>query len=476
MKSGTWWVTLAVVAAFTCLPGDARSQHSPPGFPHRDVPLQTGADGRTQSDVFQLATDEGSSRVRLYVRDRNVSTVRGPYDRVCVESVENRAVPRLTLSLVGAPPDAAGLRSGDGRPAIAQCILVQTAAAYRVWWDGPPATAGSSPAWTRPPVFETLEPMANQEDVALERNLNRVIASLPLDGVCVAVTVLRAPFSAASGTIGSPLWARGLASVSMIVNTSPWMSRDDPYQRAREIVGDRGWYQPRPVPFSFDDGETGAFVHPVQTAFAPFDDIQNIVNNHRLDPRLDQYTQYHGAGCYGDPIRYRVRGIDETQVYGFMHVVMVAPLWIEYSESSGSVRRFWEAKNNEYMLHEMVHVHDHLEALNQVVFQTKGNVDHMQQLMAANAYPPQAFRYGLPIDRSLSGDLASFFGQKGESVQRAVTMSVNDFHRALERRDGPGGQVVVMTTDLQPAGPAYIGEETELRRALEDFRRWYNGG
>ncbi|MDP3370940.1 MAG: hypothetical protein Q8M32_13980 [Brevundimonas sp.] len=330
-------------------------------------------------------------------------------------------------------------------------------------------------------MFETLESMTNQDDAAaVGHNLNRIIASLPLDGVCTAVSVVRSPFNAASGTIGSPLWARSFASLSMMINDSPWLSGDDPYghssQLASQIVGDRGWYRPRRLQYSFDDGETGAFVHPVQTAFAPIEYLRNIVNNHKIDPELIQVTQYYKADCHGEPIRYRVRGVDETLVYGFMHVVMVVPYWIEYSESSGAVRRFWEIKHNEYMLHEMVHVHDHLAALNQVVFQTKGNVDHIQQLMAANALPPQAFHYGLPIDRSLSGDLRSFFGQKGESVQRAVTMSVNIFHRALDRRDGSDGRVVRLTTDLQPEGPGHIGEEAELRRALEEFRRWYWGG
>lgn len=90
IRPGMWIGLLVAVVASTSAVTDAASQSGgraySPGFAYRDVALTTGSDGQTQSEVFQV----GSLSVRMFVRDRNVATARGPHDRVCVTSSLDR--------------------------------------------------------------------------------------------------------------------------------------------------------------------------------------------------------------------------------------------------------------------------------------------------------------------------------------------------------------------------------------------------
>lgn len=462
IRPGMWIGLLVAVVASTSAVTDAASQSGgraySPGFAYRDVALTTGSDGQTQSEVFQV----GSLSVRMFVRDRNVATARGPHDRVCVTSSLDRIgfsdpVPQLALSLVGARPDAglsATLWTGDFDAVTIECALVPTASAYRMWWRGTPAGNVDWPAWTRPAVFETLEPMTDQNASGpLARNLERIINALQLDGVCAAVTVLRAPFLATEGTIGSPLWSRSISGVSSMVNASPWTRQSDSSQRHDEIMNDEGWYRARLISPGLSDSD--AFVHPVQTAFLPREGLERVLNEHPLNPQLSSVAQLEYAQCHGEPIEYLVRGSGKLELYGFYHLVMVVPYLSNYSQISADLQEYWQSKNNEYMTHELIHVYDYLDGLNETVFQTKGALEYT---MSPQGGSPPRFR----------------FSRIEQALVSLASLSVNDFHHALYRQTGPDGQVT-RNTDLSPAGPAYIGDFNVLRRAQEEFERWLRG-
>lgn len=472
MNYRAWWVLLVTATAFVGAATEARSQHSSrfgrDGV-HRDVALGTGADGRTESEVFQIVSENHAASVRLYVRDRDVSTSRGPHDRVCVESVDDRPSPPLALTLVGAPLDVSqGLWSDDQGAQRVRCRLLPASDSYRVWWQGAPgANAVGWPGWTRPPVFDTFEPMTDQDDgAAIERNVQRIMASLPLDGVCTITTVVRPPFHAADGTIGQARWSRPMATVAMMINDAHWL-RPDPYQARLDVVRGRGAYRPRPIPANLYEAD--AYVLPIQMAFTTVDAIVEITSEQALNPEIDPIIQYQEGRCYGDPMIYRARGSEEVPIYGFMHAVLVMPYWREYADSSDELRNFWQTFNNETIIHEMVHLHDHFATLNEIVFQAKGHFDHKHKLIDSNAYASHARRYGLIIDENHM-NIDRFFLEMNESVGRAATASVNYFHQALE---GAGG--VYRNTDLLPAAPSMIGDPAVLDREREAYRRWLNG-
>ena len=466
MKLAIWGSVLAIVMAWTGVATEAQSQSGDsavaPGFMYRDIPLATGADGQTQSDVFPLS---GRSSGRLFVRDRNVATARGQHDRVCVRAVvEGQDFPRverLGLTVVGARPDArlsGFFWTGDGPSLNSECRLLPTASAYRVWLH-PSDGRYVWPGWTRPGVFDTFESMADQDDMAAwARNMTRLIDALQLDGVCTAVTLLRAPFSATEGTIGSPLWARSIESVASMVNASWWMgiSRPEYRQQLDEIVNRHGWYQTRRISPGLSKN-VGAFVHPVQTAFLPGPSIERIWNEHMLNPQLGQFAQSEYAACHGSPILFNGIQTGELELYGFMHLVIVMPYWIEHSNSTGPVKTFWEEMINELMLHEMIHVYDFLDGLNQTVFQAKG--------VLADQTPP----------RGIAAPPWGGFSRLDLSVVDLANLSVNSFHYALYDQGAADGQAITRNTDLRPAGPAYIGDLAVLHRAQEEFELWYRG-
>lgn len=464
MKLAIWGNVLAIVMALTGVATEAQSQSGDsavsPGLMYRDIPLATGADGQTQSDVFPLS---GRSSGRLFVQDRNVATARGPHDRVCVRG-EGEAFPsveRLGLTVVGARPDArlSGVFwTGDGDSVNLECRLLPTASAYRVWLH----TGDGSyvwPGWTRPGVFETFESMADQDDMAAwARNMTRLIDALQLDGVCTAVTLLRAPFSATEGTIGSPLWARSIASVASMVNASWWMriSRPEYQQQLNEIQNQQGWYRTRRISPGLSEN-VDAFVHPVQTAFLPGQSIEKILNDHMLDPQLGQFSQAEYAACHGSPILFNGIRTGELELYGYTHLVIVMPYWIEYSTSTDPMKNFWAEMINELMVHEMIHVYEFFDGLNQTVFQTKDTL--------AYTTPP----------RGTGNTPGGIFSRLEQSLVDLSILSVNSFHYALYDQGAADGQAITRNTDLRPAGPAYIGDPAVLRRAQEEFELWLRG-
>lgn len=434
-----------------------------------DLSVAPSAEGRRQSQVFSIS----GHAYRLYVRDIGVATARGLHDRVCVESASDPAaeLPPLAISTTSAGPDGRRpLRNQRfilGRMEPAQqvvCELLPPAGAYRVW--SLTASGGAVPTWSpwrAPAVFSTFEPMADQDDQsnAMRRNLEQMVRTQKLDGVCLELAVIRAPFSSPQGALDWPVWFDTFRTLEQNMRGVLGLrSRYQDSEDAGYVAARRGVVQATFAPW--DEGgqdryasvqdlpPTGGFAHLHTIGFMPRENIDIYMEERPLDP---QYLpiQVAGFSCHGDPITYRPRGQPfDLEVYALARIAVVVPYWIEYGQGRPEAQAHWRAYNDRTLRHEAMHAYDMIDVVNEAVFRIKGQVDLMENLAAARVSPAEGRRYGLVLDYSQVGSMPSeYFRRHLETINSGNAAAAGYFHNAIYAPDRAGQQTRLMDIDLR---------------------------
>ncbi len=461
-----------------------------------DLALGSSAEGRRESETFLI---EGNT-YRLFVRDTGVTTVRGPHDRVCVELLagNNRSnLPRLAISTTSTGPDGRRpVRStGEQRQPEIICDLLPPADAYRVWALAPRRTT-VTPVWDRwqaPAVFGSFEPMLDQDDAdeAMSRNLDRLIGSQKLDGVCLEISVIRAPFSSPGGILDWPMWFEAFEVISDRMRQTFGLKgrhlapEDAGYvQPVRGIVGTyfAPWDRGGPQRYrSIDDlPPRDGYAHLHTLGFMTKEDIEIYLTERPLDPE-QLPIQLAGGDCFGDPIVfYRGSSQGAVELYAFARISVVVPYWIEYSEADADARRHWQAFNDQLIRHELVHVYDGIALVNEAVFRSRGQVDLLVSLRSNRPPGVRAIDYQVPYglwgnqDRFRASD---FFAPYVEDVVRGNSAAGGYFHNALYGVDPDGRRTADLDIDLLTPVVRGYGDEAARRRAASAIiQKWVEPG
>jgi hypothetical protein len=458
-----------------------------------DLTLDWSPEGRRESAPFEL---NGHS-YRLYVRDTGIVTSRGAHDRVCVASATdpNADLPILAISMTSAGPDGIRpVRSDDVRRRV-RCDLLPEADAYRVWSRRHPRAAASVPEfspWRAPAVFADFEPMTDQDDQnrVIGRNIERLLQSLELDGVCVEISVLRGPFSSPQGALDWQMWFDALQGVSYGMRQqlglkSNYLTPEDPgyvqprrgviYSRLSPVgAGLRQFSNVLELPRS------NAYAHLHTVGFLQTEDAEIYLSEIPLDPE-QLPVQLIQAYCFGDPIVYQAsRSHRPADVYAFARISVVAPYWIEYPEGYPEAQRYWERFNDYVMRHELVHVYDFLSVINQATFRARGDLAFRSQLTEARARPVDLYHYGFSPgwnnDISGRGSLGGFFQDYIEDVIMGGRAAAGYFHNAIYAVNASGERTASLDIDqLTPMDSLDAGHgdrDARLRAYIDVVQRW----
>lgn len=468
-----------------------------------DLVLGTSPEGRQESETFSI----NGNTYRLFVRDTGVTTTRGPHDRVCVErSVTNNRtgpsdLPRLAISTTSTGPD--GRRpvrrlsslSDDRRVPEVTCELLPSADAYRVWSFAPPGTtvAPAWNSWQAPAVFSSFEPMLDQgnADAAMNRNVDRLIGSQKLDGVCVEISVIRAPFRSPDGILDWPMWFEAFEVISDRMRHTLGLKgrhlapEDAGYvQPVRGIVGtyfapwDIGG--PRRYPSIDALPPRAGYAHLHTLGFMTKEDIEIYLTERPLDPG-QLPIQFAGDNCFGDPIFFYPGSLRGTvELYAFARISVVVPYWIEYSEADADARRHWQAFNDDLIRHELVHVYDYIALVNEAVFRARGQVDLLVSLRSNRPPGVRAIDNQLPYglwgdrDRFIARD---FFAPYVEDVRMGGLAAGGYFHNAIYGVDPDGRRTADLDIDLLTSVVLGYGDEAARRRAESAIiQKWVEPG
>lgn len=461
----------------------------------RDLALGTSAEGRRESETFSI---DGQT-YRLFVRDTGVTTVRGPHDRVCTEWLAggNRSnIKHLAISLTSTGPD--GRRpvhyNNDSRNAKIICDLLPPADAYRVWSVAPRRTT-VTPQWAHwqaPAALASVERMLDQDDSdqAMSRNIARLIGSQELDGVCLEISVIRAPFSSPEGILAWPVWFEAFEVIKhRMYQTLGLKGRDlgpedaGYVQRERGIVrtyfGNSDSGGPRRYR-SIDDLPSRDGYAPLHTlGFMTKEDIEIYLTERPLDPEQLPIQSVSGD-CFGDPIVfYRGSSQGTVELYAFARIAVVLPYWIEYSEADADARRHWQAFNDHLIRHELVHVYDHIALVNEAVFRARGEVDLLVSLRSNRPTGVRAIDHQAPYglwdgDRFLASD---FFARYLDDLWRGSLAAIGYSHNALYGVDSTGQRTADLDIDLLTPIVRDYGDEAARRRAASAIiERWVEPG
>jgi hypothetical protein len=457
----------------------------------RDLALGTSADGRRQSETFSI--DDNTYRV--FVRDTGVATARGPHDRVCVEWLQGKGFrPRLAISTTSTGPDGRRPPSLDRTDKII-CDLLPPADAYRVWAPVSNRTT-VTPSWDRwqaPEVFSSFEPMLDQDDAdeAMGRNINRLIGSQNLDGVCLEISVIRAPFSSPDGILDWPMWFEAFEVISDRMRQTFGLKgrhltpEDAGYvQPVRGIVGtyfapwDRGGPQRYPSIDALPPRDGYAHLHTL--GFMTKADIEIYMTERPLDAE-QLPVQFAGANCFGDPIVFYPGSSRGTvELYAFARITVVVPYWIEYSEADADARRHWQAFNDDVIRHELVHVYDFIALVNEAVFRARGQVDLLVSLRSNRPPGVRAIDHQVPYGLWGNGDrfLASdFFAPYVEDARRGGMAAAGYFHNAIYGVGLDGRRTTDLGIDLVSPAVRGYGDEAARRRAESAIvQKWVEPG
>ncbi|MDZ4112057.1 MAG: DUF922 domain-containing protein [Brevundimonas sp.] len=494
-------VFAALVTALAASPSFAQTHHeSDEGILARWVPLDlvlgTSAEGRRESETFSI---DGQT-YRLFVRDTGVTTARGPHDRVCTEWVaggNRQNIKHLAISLTSAGPD--GRRpvhyNNGSRNAEIICDLLPPADAYRVWSVAPRRTT-VTPQWERwqaPAAVASFERMLEQDDSdqAMSRNIARLIGSQELDGVCLEISVIRAPFSSPEGILAWPVWFEAFQAIRDRMYQTLGLKGRHPspndagyVQRERGIVrtyfGDSDSGGPQRY-LSFDDLPTRdgyALLHTL--GFMTKEDIEIYLTERPLDPE-QLPIQSVSRDCFGDPIVfYRGSSQGTVELYAFARISVVLPYWIEYSEADADARRHWQAFNDHLLRHELVHVYDHIALVDEAVFRARGEVDLLVSLRTNRPPGVWAIDYQAPYGlwgnqgRFLASD---FFARYLDDLWRGSLAASGYSHNALYGVDSNGQRTADLDIDLLTPIVRDYGDEAARRRAASAIiQKWVEPG
>lgn len=471
-------LSLLVACGLSGAPAQAQAQLMG-GFKYQDVAFTTNAEGRRVSAELKIpivsindGTTEEMRSLRLFVRDRNIETVRGPHDRVCAEATDGKGSPNLFIAPVGSAPNGRILLSGIRRPnQKIECMLVPTAERYRLWTQAPRPIAPDAgwQRWSAPPVFSTLEYMGDQADAALlGRNIDRIADSLGLDGVCFEVPILRAGFEAPDGAIGQERWALNQYRLaSALDNGLATMQALD--KRIDEIKPAGGREPHYFLTTTRADLLTDAFVSPNVTVFAPFDLMKDVLEAiPPPDPNEGWPVQDIPRGCGGTPLKLRNGGALPHENYlAYIRVFLMMPYWGEYAQSAGAAKAFWERYHHELMMHELVHLHDSLQILDDFMFQAKGTAQLQDEFIDRYSYQTQEVKdYGLSVIQLRRSTRESHFSRFDRVLNSGNFYSVAYFHTAIYNPTPLRQPTTDLTVTLEPFGPRSFGNPQVLREAL----------
>lgn len=448
------------------------------GFKYQDVAFTTNAEGRRVSAELKIpivslndGTTEELQSLRLFVRDRNIETARGPHDRVCAEATDGRGSPNLFIAPVGSAPNGRILLSGRRRPGQKiECMLVPTAERYRLWTQAPrPITPDAGwQRWSAPPVFNTLEYMGDQADAALlGRNIDRIVDSLGLDGVCFEIPLLRTGFEAPDGAIGQERWALSQYRVASALDNRGAIT-EALYNRIDALKPASGREPHFFLTTTRADLYTEAFVSPNVTIFSPVDMIKDVVE---AIPPPDAKEGWPVQGilrrCVGEPLKLRNGRSPHEDYLAFTRIFLMLPFWNEYAQSDGPAKAFWERYHHQILMHELVHLHDSLQILNDFMFQAKGTAQLQDEFIDRFSWQEQEVKdYGLSVISLRRRTAESHFSRFDRVLNSGNFYSVAYFHTAIYN-PMPNRQA---TTDLdvflKPFGPRSFGNPQVLREAL----------
>ncbi|UIP07091.1 DUF922 domain-containing protein [Erythrobacter sp. SDW2] len=471
----------AAIAATTF--GPAAQANGLPKLAYVDVPLYADADGGQKSAIFTINTTayDSSSRkdsdvpiaVRMYVRDRDVPTKRGPHDRVCIRGASEEILPLLAITPIASKPGTDTIL-GNAQPNGAKivCSLLPAADSYRVWSKSSVALEPSDAwQWTTPEVFRSLPQWRNQNDFAsADKILNTLADSLQLDGVCLEINVLRAEFSAPDEIIGQPRWM--LAQYRTANDLNQYLSDTEEWTY-NEMDMSRGNLHFRS--FATQDLDTAGTVIPYRMGFGTFEEIQKLLTTTRLTRDGGWAVQGGVAGCLGDKIDVHIRGNQNTETtsyFGYISLAIVLPYWLEYESASPAAKAFWQAYHNELAMHELVHVYDELKIMNEIVFQSRGMAMLQQNFSRAPQWPGEAKELGLSLDRSMRPSPAeALFVPANVTKRQAGDYASAVFHAATLRPGTPTEPAIGLDIWLRPGVARTFGDQRvlweERRKALQ---------
>ncbi len=464
---------MAAAIAATML-GAAAQANGSPKLTYVDVPLYADADGGRISASFTANTTAYDSRsgkdsdvaipVRMYVRDRDVPTKRGPHDRVCIRGASDEFLPLLAITPMGSKPGTETIL-GNAQPNRAKiaCSLLPAADSYRVWSKSSVALEPSEEwRWTTPEVFRSLPEWRDQNDFATANKiLNTLADSLQLDGVCLEINVLRAEFSAPDEIIGQPRWM--LAQYTTASDINQYLSATEEWTY-NEMDMSRGNLHFRSL--ATQDLETAGTVIPYRMGFGTFEETQKLLTTTRLTREGGWAVQGGVAGCIGDKIDVYARGgqnLEKTSYFGYLSLAIVLPYWLEYDSASPAAKAFWQAYHNELAMHELVHVYDELKIMNEIVFQSRGMAMLQQDFARVPVWPGEAKELGLSLDWSMRPSPAeALFVPANDTKRQAGVYASAFFHSATLRPGTPTEPASQLDIWLRPSGASTFGDQRVL--------------
>lgn len=452
-----------------------------------DVSLDEPAGGVRQSQPFTI--DEKS--YRLFVRDTDVMTARGPHDRICVEAISHptaRDRPHFLLTLTSVGPGGRGMVTDSNRfrpgpdhtrgyfdplPILPEtiCNLLPRAKLYRIWRPAKMHISALSPetAWRAPAVFDDFVPMRTIRDIdPIEQNLNMMMQAINMDGVCAEIGIVVAPFEDPRGVLDNSSWYLQLEAVKQALNKihttsvsgkahDQYTGRKIPYLMADDRI--LAYLRPSPPPekMRFNDIDTEAFARVAALGFMSKQQIANYQAEFPLNRSpIDKLLLPGGTSCFGDPVRYKASGASkELELYAFVRAVIVIPDWWDYAAGSPAAQQAWHGKFNFLLRHEMMHLFDFVDTVNEVVFRMKGEIGLQNEMIAQRATPYDAARMG-----AFRQDSRKYFEQQLDDLMPRFNAAIRYFHNAIFAADQQGKQTGHFDIDLKTRYPQSHWDQT----------------
>ena len=151
----------------------------------------------------------------------------------------------------------------------------------------------------------------------------------------------------------------------------------------------------------------------------------------------------------------------------FTRIFMMLPFWNDYAQSDGAAKAFWERYHHQIVMHELVHLHDSLQILNDFMFQAKGTAQLQDEFIDRFSWQEQEVKdYGLSVIQLRRSKRESHFSRFDRVLNSGNFYSVAYFHTAIYNPTPNRQPTTDLTVTLEPFGPRSFGNPQVLREAL----------
>jgi hypothetical protein len=167
---------------------------------------------------------------------------------------------------------------------------------------------------------------------------------------------------------------------------------------------------------------------------------------------IDELLLIAGTSCHGEPMRYKVSGTNkELELYAFVRALIVVPYWLDYQDGSPEAQGFWQKHVNYLLRHEMMHLYDFVDIVNEAVFRMKGEIDLKNEMIAKRARPYEAARMG--AFNYSQYEFKTYFGTHIDNLKKGIGVANNYFHHAIYAADLEGKKTDHFDIDMKTRAP-----------------------